>query len=308
MTRILFFSNLNRQSFETGKKEEIGMEDMVMIQMDHISKRFGDNTALKDVSISVNKGEIIGFLGPSGVGKTTTIKILTGQLLQTKGTATLLNQDTRKINESIYSQIGIVTDNSGLYERMTVVENLMFFAKLLDIDKSRIPYLIERVGLKNHEKKKVSKLSKGMKQRVVLARAILHEPKVLFLDEPTSGLDPSTSLEIHKLLLELKERGTAIFLTTHNMEEATKLCDHVALLNDGYIVEYGTPTAICLKHNEQKEYKVLLKDREETTLVNTAENIDSICQWMKNDELLIIHSAETTLETVYLKVTGRKLQ
>ena len=139
------------------------MEDKVMIQMDHVSKHFGDYVALKDVSISVSRGEIIGFLGPSGAGKTTTIKILTGQLLQTSGTATLLNQDTRKINESIYSQIGIVTDNSGLYERMTITENLLFFAKLLDVDKSRVSELIERVGLKNHEKKKVSKLSRGMR-------------------------------------------------------------------------------------------------------------------------------------------------
>ena len=131
---------------------------------------------------------------------------------------------------------------------------------------------------------------------------------MLFLDEPTSGLDPSTTLEIHKLLLELKDNGTAIFLTTHNMEEATKMCDHVALLNDGYIVEYGTPTEICLKHNQQKEYRILLKDKGETTLVNTDENIDSIYQWMKNDELLTIHSAEPTLETVFLKVTGRELQ
>lgn len=284
------------------------MENKVMIQMDHISKHFGEYAALKDVSISVSEGEIIGFLGPSGAGKTTTIKILTGQLLQTSGTATLLNQDTRKINERIYSQIGIVTDNSGLYERMTVAENLLFFAKLLGVDKGRVSSLIEQVGLKNDKKKKVSKLSKGMKQRVVLVRAIIHKPKVLFLDEPTSGLDPSTSLEIHKLLLELKKQGTAIFLTTHNMEEATKLCDHVALLNDGCIVEYGTPTEICLKHNQQKEYKVLLKDREEKTLINTDENIDLICQWMKNNELLTIHSAEPTLETVFLKVTGRELK
>lgn len=210
--------------------EEGKMEMTNLIQMKQISKTFGKKTALKDISIEVKTGEILGFLGPSGAGKTTTIKILTGQLLQTSGEATLLNQDTTKMNESIYSQIGLVTDNSGLYERMSVYDNLAFFAKLLDVDKKRIDDLLERVGLSEDKKKITSKLSKGMKQRLVLVRAILHQPKILFLDEPTSGLDPSTALDIHKLLLELKAAGTAIFLTTHNMEEATKLCDNVALL------------------------------------------------------------------------------
>ena len=107
--------------------------------------------------------------------------------------------------------------------------------------------MLERVGLLEHKNKLASKLSKGQTQRLVLSRAILHKPKVLFLDEPTSGLDPSTALKIHQLLLELKNEGMAIFLTTHNMEEATKLCDHVALLNDGEIVEFGTPHQLCLK-------------------------------------------------------------
>ena len=126
----------------------------------------------------------------------------------------------------------------------------------MNVSKERIDVLLKKVGLFEHKMKLASQLSKGQKQRLILARAILHTPKILFLDEPTSGLDPSTALTIHNLLLELKHEGMAIFLTTHNMEEATKLCDHVALLNEGVIVEYGTPKELCIKHNQEKSIKL----------------------------------------------------
>ena len=197
---------------------------------------------------------------------------------------------------------------SGVYERMSVYDNLKYFAKILNVPFSRIDELLERVGLKEHQDKKAEQLSKGQKQRLILARAILHKPKVLFLDEPTSGLDPSTALEIHKLLLELKNDGMAIFLTTHNMEEATKLCDHVALLNDGIIVEYGTPQELCLRYNKQKKYRLLFNDHQEMILEHNNENIEKIHEYLLNDQLASIHSCEPTLETVFLEVTGRELQ
>lgn len=152
------------------------------------------------------------------------------------------------------------------------------------------------------------KLSKGQRQRLILARAILHRPKVLFLDEPTNGLDPSASNEIHKLLMELKNEGMAIFLTTHNMEEATKLCDNVALLNDGVIVEYGSPQAICLKHNQIKKYRVRLTDGTTHLLLQNEKTTGQIAQWMNSGQLETIHSCEPTLETVFLDTTGRNLQ
>lgn len=190
---------------------------------------------------------------------------------------------------------------------MTVYSNLKLFAKILDVKKERIDFLLKRVGLFEHKNKIASKLSKGMTQRLVLARALLHQPKVLFLDEPTSGLDPSTAEAVHELLFELKETGTAIFLTTHNMDEATKLCNHVALLNDGLIVEYGAPKALCLKFNQNKRYQVLLKDESELTLLHSDETREKINQWMAADELVTIHSCEPTLEKVFLEVTGREL-
>ena len=207
------------------------------ISISHLSKKFDKDYVLKDVNAVLREGEILGFLGPSGAGKTTTIKILTGQLRPTSGEARVLGINCDEIDERIYEQIGIVTDSSGVYERMSVYDNLKYFARLMNAPLENIDPLLKRIGLYEHRKKPAGKLSKGQKQRLVVARAVLHKPKVLFLDEPTSGLDPSTALEIHEMLQELKESGMAVFLTTHNMEEATKLCDHVALLNEGVIME-----------------------------------------------------------------------
>ena len=201
------------------------MEQKTLLKLSHISKRYKTELALKDISITLYKGEILGFLGPSGAGKTTAIKIITGQLHQTSGEAMILGTNSVNINASIYENIGVVSDNSGLYDKMTVWQNLAVFAKIWNVPSERIKEVLEQTGLAEHSKKQAGKLSRGQAQRLVLARAVLHKPRILFLDEPTSGLDPSTALEIHKMLLALKEEGMAIFLTTHNMDEATKLCD-----------------------------------------------------------------------------------
>ena len=190
---------------------------------------------------------------------------------------------------------------------MSVYDNLKYFSKILNVSKERIDVLLKRVGLFEHKMKLASQLSKGQKQRLILARAILHTPKILFLDEPTSGLDPSTALTIHNLLLELKHEGMAIFLTTHNMEEATKLCDHVALLNEGVIVEYGSPKELCIKHNQEKKYKVILNDDSEHILSNKANDIEKMRQWLLEDKVEALHSCEPTLEDVFIHVTGRGL-
>ena len=278
------------------------------ISVRHLSKKFDGDYVLKDVSAVLRKGEILGFLGPSGAGKTTTINILTGQLLPTSGSAEVLGIGCDKIDEKIYEQIGIVTDSSGIYERMSVYDNLKYFARLLNAPIENIDPLLKRIGLYEHRKKTAGKLSKGQTQRLVIARAVLHKPKVLFLDEPTSGLDPSTALEIHRMLLEMKVEGMAIFLTTHNMEEAAKLCDHVALLNEGVIVEYGTPEEICLKYNKDKKYKVQLTDGSRHILNQNSESAEKIMVWIQGDRIETIHSCEPTLESVFLEVTGRELQ
>ncbi len=278
------------------------------IRMEHISKTYGKTPVLKDLNAVLQRGEILGFLGPSGAGKTTTIKILTGQLKPTDGEAFVLGNQVDQIDETIYEQIGIVTDASGIYERMNVYDNMKYFARILRVDRREIDQLLKRVGLHEYRKQSAGKLSKGQTQRLVLARAVLHKPRVLFLDEPTSGLDPATAQEIHSLLLELKQEGMAIFLTTHNMEEATKLCDHVALLNDGQIVEYGTPKELCLRYNQEKRYHVLLENGETVELTQSEDDIQKLAKWLRADQAASVHSCEPTLETVFLKVTGRGLQ
>ena len=282
--------------------------DNEYIRLSHICKKFGSETVLKDLDAVLQKGEILGFLGPSGAGKTTTIKILTGQLKPTSGDAYVLGIHVKNIDETIYEQIGIVTDQSGIYERLSVYDNLKYFARILKTDLRRVDELLDRVGLSEHKKKPAGKLSKGQTQRLVLARAVLHKPRVLFLDEPTSGLDPSTALSIHRLLIELKNEGMSVFLTTHNMEEATKLCDHVALLNDGQIVEYGTPRELCLHYNKEKKYKILLENGQEHVLEQLPEHMEQLHRWMQENQVASIHSSEPTLERVFLEVTGRELQ
>ncbi|MGM0123562.1 ABC-2 type transport system ATP-binding protein [Enterococcus sp. AZ194] len=283
------------------------MEKNVKLRIDHISKQFNGYTILNDISFEVKQGEIVGFLGPSGAGKTTTIKIVTGQLKQTSGEAMILGMDSRGINQKIYQRIGIVSDNSGIYEKLDVYENLRIFARLLNVSLSQVDELMKQVGLYEHKKKKVSKLSRGQIQRLILARAILHKPELLFLDEPTSGLDPATAEGIHKLLLNLKKEGMAIFLTTHNMNEAKKLCDKVALINKGRVVEFGKPSQLCLKYNQNITYNVLLRNGELHHVSQKSSAIIQVSEWLKSDQIETIHSNEPSLEKVFLAVTGEEL-
>ena len=277
------------------------------IEVRDLVKQFKNQTALNHLDFSVESGEIFGFLGPSGAGKTTTIKILTGQLLASSGETKLLGIATDALTQDIYQEVGIVTDNSGLYENVSVYRNMKFFADLLKVDKKRIDFLLERVGLAQDKKKLARRLSKGMRQRLVLARALLHSPKVLFLDEPTSGLDPATAQAIHKLLKEVQAEGTTIFLTTHNMEEATKLCDRVALLNDGKIVSLDTPRNTCLNFKRERKLEVGLKDKSQLVINQDPAGIAQLNEWLSQDLVETIHSNEPTLEEVFIAKTGREL-
>ena len=283
------------------------MSHTSVIEVRDLVKQFKNQTALNHLDFSVESGEIFGFLGPSGAGKTTTIKILTGQLLASSGETKLLGIATDALTQDIYQEVGIVTDNSGLYENVSVYRNMKFFADLLKVDKKRIDFLLERVGLAQDKKKLARRLSKGMRQRLVLARALLHSPKVLFLDEPTSGLDPATAQAIHKLLKEVQAEGTTIFLTTHNMEEATKLCDRVALLNDGKIVSLDTPRNTCLNFKRERKLEVGLKDKSQVVINQDQAGIAQLNEWLSQDLVETIHSNEPTLEEVFIAKTGREL-
>lgn len=284
------------------------MVTVPIIEVKHLYKNFGGQAALKNLDFSIQNGEIFGFLGPSGAGKTTTIKILTGQLVANSGIASVLGNNSRFFKEDIYKHIGVVTHDSGLYENLSAYDNLRTFARIFNVDKMSIDSLLKRVNLYNDRKKLVKKFSQGMKQRLILARAILNRPQILFLDEPKNGIDPGTTQKIHQLILELKHFGTTVFLTTHNMNEAAKLCDRVALLNNGKIAEIGSPQALSLKYNKKIQYKILLKNNTALKLTDSDETRQKINWWMENGELQTIHSCEPTLEDVFLEVTGRKLK
>lgn len=278
---------------------------MNSICIQDVTKSFGGRDVLKKISFTVPTGEIFGLLGPSGAGKTTLIKILTGQLSYS-GSAEIFEKSCNQLDRSIYSEIGMMMDSTGLYERLSCYDNLLLFCRIHNVDKKVINTVLDRVGLKNH-KALAGKLSKGMKQRLVLARAVLHHPKLLFLDEPTSGLDPATASEIHALLLELKAEGTTIFLTTHNMVEAHKLCDHIALLNEGNIVEFGVPDELCRKYNKENIITILGRDGNTVTLLNNPDSTEKIAEYFRQGNVEAIHSSEPNLESVFMKLTGREL-
>jgi len=272
-----------------------------MIKVHQISKRFGNKTALNQIEFNVDKGEIFGFLGPSGAGKTTLINILTGQLKADEGTTELLGKETKNLAPEDLAHIGLVGDSSGYYEKLSLEKNLIVYAKIYGLPNSRVDEVLEQVGLLDSKKVIAEKLSTGMRQRMFLARALLNKPELLFLDEPTSGLDPMTSQKIHRLLNELKESGTTIFLTTHDMVEATEMCDRISLLNQGDLVEIGTPRDIIQKYNKEKRVKVTFKDHTEKVVP---------FEELKEQDLTTVemmHSMEPTLEEIFIQLTGEKL-
>lgn len=272
-----------------------------------ISLKLAGKQILDTVTFEIQKGEIFGLLGPSGAGKTTLIKILTGQLVQDSGYASILGKDTRKLSALEHRQVGIMMDSFGLYDRLSVYDNLLFYADIYHVPHKRIADILKSIELYDDRNKAVSKLSKGMKNRLSLARALMNHAEILFLDEPTSGLDPVTTKEIHVVLSEQRERGTTIFLTTHNMFEAESLCDHVALLNEGEIVEYGEPMDICRKYNYLNKLRVTLKDGKTVLLENGSASALQMKEYLENGVIEAIHSTEPTLESVFTRLTGKEL-
>ena len=280
------------------------------VTFDNVCKYYqmGENriAAADHVTFHIEKGEFCIIVGPSGAGKTTTIKLLTRQLRPGAGEIAVFGAPIARLDSAAYEQIGILSDNSGVYERMSVYENMKLFADLRGLPASRIGEVLEKVGLADAGKRVAKKLSKGMRQRLILAMAVLHRPRLLFLDEPTAALDPAPTAAIHRLLREMNDGGTTIFLTTHNMEEADRLCARVAFLNEGRIAETGVPAQLKLKYAKDR-VRVLLEDGEALECARNPEAIGALLADLSGRGIGSVHSEEPDLEEIFLQVTGRNL-
>lgn len=232
--------------------------DQAAIEVKDLVRNFNGLRALDRISFRVECGEVFGFLGPNGAGKTTTIRILTGQLRPTSGEARVNGWDVVNQRQQLKPQIGVVFEYQNIYERMSAQENLAFFARLYGIQQDRVSELLDQVGLAGRAKERVKNYSNGMKQRLLIARALLHRPQVLFLDEPTRGLDPNAARGIRSFVSGLAREGVTVFLTTHYMEEADQLCSRVAILDHGRIAALDSPK--YLKSQFNADPKTTLED------------------------------------------------
>lgn len=280
------------------------------INVNNLSHRYGSLQAVNGISFSVQPGEILGFLGPNGAGKSTAIKVLTGQLALQQGSAQILGRDIGRDDPVLQSQIGVTFEEKNLYLEMTALENLDFFASLFGIRKPNSLEALRRVGLADRARDRVGKYSKGMRQRLMIARAFINKPQVLFLDEPTDGLDPVTAVEIRKTIKEEAERGAAVLLTTHNMHEADELSDRVAFINEGEIAALDTAENLKLKYGK-RSVRVRLRDGdgivEENLPLDGERSSARLSELAASPNLLTIHTEEATLEAIFIKLTGRRL-
>lgn len=279
--------------------------DAAVLSMEGVSLSFGAKRVLDGLAFSVPQGQAFGFLGPSGAGKTTTIKLLTRQLARDAGRITLLGRPIEDATDADYERIGILSDTSALYDRMSIAGNLAFYARLRGAGRRRVPYLLERLGLAADAKTLIKNCSKGMRQRAALGAALIHGPELLFLDEPTSGLDPAARAEVHRMLAELRRQGTTVFLTTHDMAEAETVCERVAILNDGAIAACDTPEALRLRYARNR-VTVRTRTRGTMEMTKDAAAMATLAALADAGELLSIHSDEPNLEEVFLELTGRE--
>lgn len=276
-----------------------------ILAMEGVSLSFGSKRVLDGLSFSVARGECFGFLGPSGAGKTTTIKLLTRQLVKDAGRIVLFGRPIENASDADYERIGILSDTSALYERMSIEDNLKLYAKIRGRGEGDIARLLERMDLSRDRKTLVKNCSKGMRQRAALLAALIHSPELLFLDEPTSGLDPTARAEVHRMLAELRSAGTTVFLTTHDMAEADSVCDRIAILDEGRIVAEGAPQSLKLRYARNRVV-VVTRTRGVVETAKDASAADGLRDLFAAGEVLSIHSDEPNLEEVFLELTGRE--
>ncbi|WHH57808.1 ABC transporter ATP-binding protein [Petroclostridium sp. X23] len=283
-----------------------------MIQVKNLNytyKKSGKH-AVKGIDFNIKKGEIFGFLGPSGAGKSTTQKILIKLLDGYSGDVKVFSRDLSSFNSDYYERVGIGFELPNHFSKLTAKENLEFFKSFYKNQNVDTDSLLKSVGLYDYKDDLVESFSKGMKMRLNFVRAFLNDAELLFFDEPTSGLDPVNSKIVKDLILEQKSKGKTIFVTTHDMQVADALCDRVAFIVDGEIVEMDTPKSLKLKYGlklVEIEYYVDDKIKSATFDLASYGTNPEFLNIIKNHQTRTIHSMETTLEDVFIKVTGRSL-
>ena len=280
------------------------------LAVDGISFAYGELPAVEDVSFELQRGEVLGFLGPNGAGKSTTIKMLTGQLVPRSGRIEVLGLPMPEERERIQARIGVCFEEKNVYPSLTGWENLAFFARLFGLDAVDLTALLARVGLAERGGDRVSSYSKGMRQRLMVARALLNTPDVLFLDEPTGGLDPVSARTIRSLIREEAERGAAVLLTTHDMHEADELSDRVAFIDRGRILALEPPETFKLAYGT-RSMRVRLRVEggveEHVVALDEGHVAAELPGLLGAGEVLTVHSEEATLEDVFVALAGRGL-
>ena len=232
-----------------------------MLQAVNVTKRYGKNFVLKGIQLQVEKGEIFGFLGRNGAGKSTLINILTGITTPTNGHVRYFNEG--ELNSALKQRMGVLPDYTSFYEHLTALEHLQYFARIsgVSVSKADCIALLSKVGLQDAVDRKVSKFSFGMKKKLGIAQAVVHDPELLFLDEPTSGVDAESAIQLQNYIRELRNSGKTIFLTSHNLNEVEKLCDRLAILKDGKIIKCGTMEELRTKHAKEQYVAIKYKSR-----------------------------------------------
>ncbi|HOO96839.1 MAG TPA: ABC transporter ATP-binding protein [Caldisericia bacterium] len=283
-----------------------------MIEAKNISYSYKGSAipAVSGVSFEINTGEIFGFLGPSGAGKTTTVNILTRLIRNYDGSAFVMDKNLKDFDSDYFEEVGVSFELPSHYLKLTALENLNFFASLYEKNTQDPMRLLEMVGLERDANKKVSDFSKGMKMRLNFVRALIHDPAILFLDEPTIGLDPISARRVKDIILEKKSHGKTIFLTTHNMSDADELCDRIALLSEGKVRVVDSPHSLKLQYGERKvrvEHSNSEDIKTDEFPLDGLGNNENFLSILKNSRIRTIHSLEPNLEEVFIKVTGRGL-
>ena len=281
------------------------------ITVDNVEYNYGDIQAVRGITFNVEDGEIFGFLGPNGAGKSTTIKMLTGQMSPKSGAITVLGLDIAKKSSRVQEHIGICFERTNLYEQMSAIENLKLFASLYGVEDFDADVLLKRVGIKDRGKDRVSSFSKGMKQRLMVARSLVNKPRILFLDEPTEGLDPASANNIRNVILEERDRGATVFLTTHDMLEADKLSDRVAFINEGVIVALDTTRSLKQEYGKRMIRAQVITENGDIenreVAMDDSKTANEVRALFEKEKIMTIHSEEASLEDIFIQITGRGL-